>query len=118
MNKPEIILEINYVEGKEVFTKYSKKVTKKKKRYFKSLEQFIMREIVFFALWKRSLPFSSIKVGHVLFVIFLFLFLFDNELYSFPCDLEHKVSYMWDVAEILTVLNRDYPSNVGLISLK
>lgn len=32
MNKPEIILEINYVEGKNVFTKYSKKVTKKKKK--------------------------------------------------------------------------------------
>lgn len=51
MDKPENILESNYVGGKEVFTKYSKKLPKKKKkRYFKSLEQFIMREIVFFAL--------------------------------------------------------------------
>ena len=30
MNKREIILESNYVEGKEVFTKYSKKVPPKK----------------------------------------------------------------------------------------
>lgn len=36
MDKPENILESNYVGGKEVFTKYSKKLPKKKKDILKA----------------------------------------------------------------------------------
>lgn len=36
MDKPENILESNYVGGKEVLTKYSKKLPKKKKDILKA----------------------------------------------------------------------------------